>query len=72
MKNKSTVAGMVLAGLATGAAAWYLFGTDKGKDVCNRLMGSMRNLSDTVSEKATDTLNHLTGKSENVANTAMG
>ncbi len=71
MKNKSTIAGVVLAGLATGAAAWYLFGTSGGKEVCNKLVGSVKNMSEPILNKASDVIDHLAGKAENVSDKAM-
>lgn len=71
MRNKSTMAGMVLAGLATGAAAWYLFGTSKGKEVSDRLMDSMKNLSSNVSDKAHDMVNQVINKTEDAHETVM-
>ncbi len=71
MKNKPTIAGVVLAGLATGAAGWYLFGTSGGKEVCNKLAGSVKNMSEPIIDKAGDIISHLTGKAENVSDRVM-
>ncbi len=71
MKNKSTIAGVVLAGLATGAAAWYLFGTSNGKEVCSKLMSSVKDLSDSVAEKANGTIDHLSNRINNVSDRVM-
>ncbi|MDB5012636.1 MAG: hypothetical protein JWQ25_838 [Daejeonella sp.] len=46
MQTNKTVISLVLAGLATGAATWYLLGTENGKNLWNRITGSARNISD--------------------------
>lgn len=71
MKNKSTMAGMVLAGLATGAAAWYLFGTSSGKDVCSKLVDSVKNMSNTVADKASHLTQNISGKAGDVSDRVM-
>ncbi|WP_374164225.1 YtxH domain-containing protein [Arcticibacter sp. MXS-1] len=78
MKNRSTIAGVVLAGLATGAAAWYLFGTSNGKEVCNKLMssvkdmsGSMKDMSSSVMDKAHDTISQLSDRVNGVSDRVM-
>ena len=71
MKNRSTIAGVVLAGLATGAAAWYLLGTSNGKDVCNKVLGSVKDLSSSLADKASDAISEFSGKTDNVTKTVM-
>lgn len=46
MRTNRTVISLVLAGLATGAATWYLLGTENGKNFWNRISGSGRDLAD--------------------------
>ena len=45
MQTNKTVISLVLAGLATGTATWYLLGTQNGKNLWNRISGSARNVA---------------------------
>lgn len=71
MKNRSAIAGVVLAGLATGAAAWYLLGTSNGKQVCNKVLGSVKDLSSSVIDKASGAINDLSGRADNATKTVI-
>ncbi len=71
MKNRSTIAGVVLAGLATGAAAWYLLGTSNGKEVCNKVLGSVKDLSSSMIDKASGAISDLSGRTEDATKTVM-
>ena len=44
MQTNKTVISLVLAGLATGAATWYMLGTKNGKNLWNRISGSAENV----------------------------
>ncbi len=57
---------LLLAGLATGAAAWYLFGTENGKRTFTQISGSLKGFSDTVVNKANDTLANLKSQKNNM------
>ena len=46
MQTNKTVISLVLAGLATGAATWYMLGTENGKNLLNRIKGSAKNAAD--------------------------
>ncbi len=63
--NPKTTTTLLLAGLATGAAAWYFFGTDNGKKTLSQLTFSIKDISDSVMNKANDTLANLKTQKEN-------
>ncbi|MDF3078583.1 MAG: YtxH protein [Sphingobacteriaceae bacterium] len=70
MSDNSKIATVVLAGLAAGAAAWYLLATEDGKATTDKLVDSLKNLGGTfndIKEKASDTLNNLTDQAGKVA-----
>lgn len=70
MSDKSKVATVVLAGLAAGAAAWYLLATEDGKATTDKLVNSLKDLGNNwgdIKEKATDTIEQLTGQANKVA-----
>jgi len=66
IRANSKTTGLLLAGLATGAAAWYLLGTDNGKRTCDGLLDSLKSFSDTVKDKAGDTLADLKNKKDDL------
>ncbi|WP_207426314.1 YtxH domain-containing protein [Pedobacter sp. SYSU D00535] len=66
IRNNKKTSTWVLAGLATGAAAYYLFGTENGKRTCDQLMSSVKGMSDTVANKASDTFANLKNKANNM------
>ena len=63
-KNNSKTTSLLLAGLATGAAAWYLFGTSNGKRAISRFSSSFCDLSDSIMSKANDTMDNLKSRAE--------
>lgn len=70
MTDKSKIATVVLAGLAAGAAAWYLLATEDGKATTDKLVGSLKDLGNNwgdIKDKATDTIDKLTGKATEMA-----
>ena len=66
MNDNSKIAAVLLAGLAAGAAAWYLLGTDKGKETCSSLLGSLKDLSGSIKDKAADTFEQISGQANDV------
>lgn len=56
MSKNSSLVGFALAGLAAGAAAWYLFGTKEGRKSLNKAIDGISELSSTLKEKANDGL----------------
>lgn len=74
MSDNSKIAAVVLAGLAAGAAAWYLLATEDGKATTDKLVDSLKNLGGTfndIKEKASDTIENLTGQANKVADNLM-
>ncbi len=65
LKNNSKTGTLLLAGLATGAAAWYLLGTANGKKTISQVSGSLKGFSDTAVSKANDTFANLKSKINN-------
>ena len=63
--SKSTTT-LLLAGLATGAAAWYLFGTQNGKRTFTHISDSLKGFSDDVVNKANDTIANLKSRKDNM------
>lgn len=63
--NSKTTTTLLLAGLATGAAAWYLFGTENGKKTLSQLSDSIKDVSDSIVSKANDTLENFKNQKEN-------
>lgn len=65
MENNKKITSWVLAGLATGAATWYLFGTKSGKELLSNLMSSAKDVITVgVKEKFSD----FSNKASDIAN----
>jgi len=58
---------LAIAGLAAGGAAWYLLGTEKGRNLCHSLSDSARDLSNTVKDKVSSRWNEMANRAEDVA-----
>jgi gas vesicle protein len=56
MANKSKLPTLLLAGIAAGAAAYYLLATDEGKKTCDSFVNSFKELSDSLMDKANETV----------------
>lgn len=52
MSKRSSLVGFALAGLAAGAAAWYLFGTKEGRETLDRAMAGMQDFKENVKARA--------------------
>ena len=65
LKHNSKTGTLLLAGLATGAAAWYFLGTENGKKTITQISGSLKGFSDTAMTKANDTFANLKSKMNN-------
>lgn len=63
--NSKATTTLLLAGIATGAAAWYLLGTNNGKKTLTHLTDSIKGFSDTVATKANDTIANLKSQKDN-------
>src|SRR5690606_27173917 len=51
-KDRNSIVGFALAGLALGAAAWYLFGTKEGRDRFDRAVDGIGEVSAKLQQKA--------------------
>jgi len=56
MSKNSSLLGFALAGMAAGAAAWYLFGTKDGRKSLSKAIDGINELSSTIKEKASEGL----------------
>jgi gas vesicle protein len=68
MNDNSKVLIGLLAGLAAGAALGLLFAPEAGTETRGRLGQSIKDLSDTIQERATDQLGSLGELKEKVVN----
>ncbi|HEX8376793.1 MAG TPA: YtxH domain-containing protein [Pedobacter sp.] len=66
MKNNTKIPAILLAGIAIGAAAYYLFATDEGKKSLNDLTDSLNDLADSAMEKTRDSISDIKDRVRNV------
>jgi gas vesicle protein len=66
MKNNTKIPAIILAGIAIGVAAYYLFATDEGKKTVNDLADSLNDLADSAMEKTRDTIASVKDKASNI------
>ncbi len=66
MKDNSKTVIALLAGLAAGAALGLLFAPEKGSDTRDKLSDSLKNLGDSIKEKAAEEIDNLTAFKEKV------
>ncbi|MBU0695755.1 MAG: YtxH domain-containing protein [Bacteroidetes bacterium] len=66
MNDNSKTAIALLAGLAAGAALGLLFAPEKGSETRDKLSESLKNLGDSIKEKAADEIDNLTEFKEKV------
>lgn len=66
MNDNSKVLIGLLAGLAAGAALGLLFAPDKGTDTRDRLSQSLKDLGDSIKDKAADEINNLANLKDKV------
>jgi gas vesicle protein len=59
MNDNSKVLAALLAGIAAGAAIGLLFAPEKGTDTRDKLNDSLRNLADSIKERASDEISNL-------------
>lgn len=60
MTDNTKTAIALLAGLAAGAALGLLFAPDKGTETRDKLSDSLKNLGDSIKEKAAEEIDSLT------------
>lgn len=51
-KERSSIIGFAIAGLALGTAAWYLFGTKEGRENFDRAVEGINDVSSKLQKKA--------------------
>lgn len=66
MNDNSKVLVGLLAGLAAGAALGLLFAPEKGSETRDRLSQSLKDLGDSIKDRAADEINNLAGLKEKV------
>jgi gas vesicle protein len=66
MNNNSKTVIALLAGLAAGAALGMLFAPEKGSDTRDKLSDSLKNLGDSIKERAAGEIDNLTDFKEKV------
>ena len=59
MNDNSKVLAALLAGMAAGAAIGILFAPEKGSETRDRLNESLRNLGDSIKDRAADEIENL-------------
>ncbi|TDQ09638.1 YtxH domain-containing protein [Pedobacter metabolipauper] len=66
MNDNSKVLVGLLAGLAAGAALGLLFAPEKGSETRDKLSQSLKDLGDSIKDKAADEINNLAGLKDKV------
>lgn len=66
MNDNSKVLIGLLTGLAAGAALGLLFAPDKGSETRDRLNQSLKDLGDSIKDRAADEINNLTSLKDKV------
>lgn len=61
MTDNSKVLAALLAGLAAGVAIGILFAPEKGSDTRDKLNDSLKDLADSIKDRAADELSNLSG-----------
>ena len=61
-KDKSSIIGFALAGLAIGAAAWYLFGTKEGRENFDRAVEGINEVSTKLQKQAKEKMDYASDK----------
>ena len=59
MNDNSKVLIALLAGIAAGAALGFLFAPERGEETRDKLNDSLKNLSDSIKDRAADELGNL-------------
>lgn len=61
-KERASIIGFALAGLAVGAAAWYLFGTKEGRENFDRAIEGINDVSSKLQKKAAEKIDYASEK----------
>lgn len=64
MNDNTKVLAALLAGMAAGVAIGILFAPDKGSDTRDKLSNSLKDMGDSIKNRATDEVNNLTNFKE--------
>lgn len=72
MNDNSKVVIALLAGLAAGAALGLLFAPEKGSETRDKLSQSLKDLGDSIKEKAANEINNLAGLKDKVVDSIKG
>ncbi len=72
MSDNTKVVVALLAGLAAGAALGILFAPDKGSETRDKLGQSLKDLGDSIKDRAADEINNLAGLKDKVVNSIKG
>jgi gas vesicle protein len=59
MKDNTKILAGILAGLAAGVAIGILFAPDKGSETRDKLSDSLKNLGDSIRERAAEEIDNL-------------
>jgi gas vesicle protein len=68
MKDNSKIFAALLAGLAAGVALGILFAPDKGSETRDKLNDALKNLTDSIKDRAAEEIDNLTDLKEKVIN----
>ena len=71
-KDRSSIIGFALAGLAVGAAAWYLFGTKEGRENFDRAIDGISDVSSKLQKKAAEKMEYASEKIKDGVDYASG
>lgn len=66
MKDNSKILAALLAGIAAGAAIGLLFAPEKGSETRDKLNESLKNLGDSIKDRAADEIGNLTNFKDKV------
>jgi gas vesicle protein len=72
MNDSSKVVVGLLAGLAAGAALGLLFAPEKGTETRDKLSQSLKDLGDSIKDRAADEINNLSALKDKVVGSVKG